>query len=74
MLIVQLAKKPRKKRIDKHGGNTSTGVAQSENFVETCESQHLKSYQAERDHTPQWGISFTLGRKSPPKLSHRLTW
>ncbi len=57
-----------------HGGKLRRVVAQSENFVETCESQHLKRLSAEREHTPQWGISFTPGRKSPPKLSHRLTW
>ncbi len=42
MLIVQLAKNRAKKRIDNAWRQTSTVVAQSENFVETCESQHLK--------------------------------
>ncbi len=40
MLIVQLAKNRAKKRIDNAWRQTSTGCSASENFVETCESQH----------------------------------
>ncbi len=52
-----------------HGGKLRRVVALSENFVETCESQHLKRLSSWARTTPQWGISFTPGRKSPPKLS-----
>ncbi len=51
-----------------HCGKLRRVVAQSENFVETCESQHLKRLSAEREHTPQWGISFTPGAQEPPKI------
>ncbi len=52
-----------------HGGKLRTGCSAEREFVETCESQHLRAYQADRDHTPQWGIIFNpWGRKSPPKL------
>ncbi len=42
MLIVQLAKNRAKNASTMHGGKLRRVVAQSENFVETCESQHLK--------------------------------
>ncbi len=50
-----------------HCGKLRRVVAQSENFVETCESQHLKRLSAEQKDTPPWGISFTPGAQEPPK-------
>ncbi len=51
-----------------HGGKLRRVVAQSENFVETVNHNIWRGYQAERDHTPQWGISFTTGAQEPPKI------
>ncbi len=68
MLIVQLAKNRAKKRIDNALRQTSTGLAQSENFVETCESQHLKRLSSWARTYPAVGYKFyPWGARAPQK-------
>ncbi len=51
-----------------HGGKLRRVVAQSENFVETCESQHLKRLSSwARSYLAVGGISFTPGAARAPQ-------